>query len=329
MDGDVMVFAPAPQLTITIEDTAGRADLHLHPGGQGVWQARMVRALGGRPVLCAVLGGEPGVVLGTLLDVEGVPARTVHRPAGSGWYVHDRRGGSRRVILEDPGAPLARHDLDELYNLALAEGLRAGVALLSGPADPSVVSPEVYRRLTADLTANGCRVVADLSGAMLHAVLAGGVTFVKVSHEELLRDGLVTEDTPEEAVRALLRLRDDGAGAALVSRAERPALALLDGTVHRVEVPRLQTVEPRGSGDSMTAAVATVLSRGGDLEQAVLAGAAAGAVNVTRHGLGSARGDAVEELLTRVQLVPERAPTGDREGTTWGDGEPSPEGGAS
>jgi 1-phosphofructokinase len=54
----------------------------------------------------------------------------------------------------------------------------------------------------------------------------------------------------------------------------------------------------------MTAGVAAVLARGGDLAEAIRTGAAAGALNVTRHGLGTGRPDAIGELLGRVRLVP-------------------------
>ncbi|MFC7480190.1 hypothetical protein ACFQX7_09280 [Luedemannella flava] len=64
MGDPVMVFAPAPLLTVTIEQRADAVDLHVHPGGQGVWQARMIAALGGSVVLCAAMGGETGNVLG-------------------------------------------------------------------------------------------------------------------------------------------------------------------------------------------------------------------------------------------------------------------------
>ena len=37
MTDRVMVFAPAPILTVTIEQRSGEPDLHVHPGGQGVW----------------------------------------------------------------------------------------------------------------------------------------------------------------------------------------------------------------------------------------------------------------------------------------------------
>jgi 1-phosphofructokinase len=303
-DGRVMVFAPAPQLTVTIEQQHDTPELHVHPGGQGIWQTRMITSLGAEVVLCAAVGGEIGRVLQPLLDLKGVSLRTVPRETGSGWYVHDRRRGSREEIAERPGAPLTRHELDELYSLALAEGLRAGIAVLSGPAHPSVIRPEVYRRLAGDLRANGCKVIADLSGLHLTAVLEAGLHVVKVSHEELIMDGLAVDDSDTALTDALVKLHDDGAEAALVSRADAGALALINDEIYRVGIPRLTPAETRGAGDSMTAGVAAVLARGGSMSDAVRTGAAAGALNVTRHGLGTGHIDAVQVLTERVQLTP-------------------------
>jgi 1-phosphofructokinase len=99
-------------------------------------------------------------------------------------------------------------------------------------------------------------------------------------------------------------LRADGARAVLVSRADRPALALFDDLTVEVHVPRLEVAEPRGAGDSMTAGIAAVLAQGGELDDAIRIGAAACALNVTRHGLGTGRSEAIGALVERVRLVP-------------------------
>jgi 1-phosphofructokinase len=304
MTSAVMVFAPAPQLTVTIEQQHDQPELHVHAGGQGVWQARMITSLGARVILVAAVGGEVGGVLEPLLGVDGATVRTVTRESGSGWYVHDRRGGDRSEVAAQPGAPLSRHELDELYGLALAEGLRAGYAVLSGPAHPSVIGPDVYRRLTGDLRANGCQVIADLSGDHLAAVLQAGPHLVKVSHEELIDDGRAPDDSTASLVKALHRLHEDGAEAALVSRADAGALAFLNGRVYRVGMPRMTAAETRGAGDSMTAGLVATLAHGGGLHEAVRTGAAAGALNVTRHGLGTGHVDAVRVLTGHVELTP-------------------------
>ncbi|MEU4240945.1 PfkB family carbohydrate kinase [Actinoplanes sp. NPDC026619] len=303
-DARVMVFAPAPQLTVTIEQQHDQPELHVHPGGQGIWQTRMITSLGAEVILCAAVGGEVGRVLKPLLDFKGVTLRTVPRESGSGWYVHDRRDGQRRSLAEIAGAPFTRHELDELYNLALAEGLRAGIAILSGPAHPSVIKPEVYQRLAADLRANGVKVIADLCGDHLKAVLSSGLSVVKVSHEELIADGLSPDDSEKHLTEALIKLHDDGAESALVSRADAGALALINEEIYRVGTPKLTLTDGRGAGDSMTAGVAAVLARGGEMSEAVRTGAAAGALNVTRHGLGTGHQDAVQVLTERVKLTP-------------------------
>ncbi len=299
-----MVFAPAPQLTVTIDQTADEPEIHLHPGGQGVWQARMIRCLGTPVVLCAGLGGEIGQVLEPLLAGEGVELRVLHRESSSGGYVHDSRSGDRVEIASVPGHALTRHERDELYNLALGEGLHSPVSVLSGPGHPALVAPDIYRRLAADLGRNGSRVVADLSGPHLAAVLDSGLYFLKVSHEELVRDGWAADDSEEELVRVLSALHADGAESVVVSRAENPALVLIDGEIFEIDMPRLQVADPHGAGDSMTAGVASVLARGGDLELAVRTGAAAGALNVTRHGHGTGRPESITGLVDRVRLAP-------------------------
>ncbi|GAA4599311.1 PfkB family carbohydrate kinase [Actinoplanes octamycinicus] len=304
-DGRVMVFAPAPQLTVTIEQHHDEPELHVHPGGQGIWQTRMITSLGAEVTLCTAAGGEVGRVLAPLMaELHGVTIRLVAREHGSGWYVHDRRSGSRQEIAERPGVPLSRHELDELYNLTLAEGLRAGIAILSGPAHPSVIKPEVYGRLAADLRANGCRVIADLCGRYLESVLEAGLNVVKISHEELIKDGLAADGSTRELMSALVKINTDGAEAVLVSRADEGALALIDDEIYTVSLPRLTAAEHRGAGDSMTAGVAATLARGGSMTDAVRTGAAAGALNVTRHGLGTGHVDAVRVLTDRVRLTP-------------------------
>jgi len=298
-----MVYSPSPVLTVTVERHGAAPELHLHAGGQGVWQARMLAGLGIRAVLCTTLGGEVGRVLASLVVNEAFEFRPVTIVGSSGWYVHDRSEGDRREIAGHPGGPLDRHDIDELSSVALAEGLRAGVAVFGGPTEPGLVPPSTYRRLAADLGANGVRVVADLAGEHLTAAVSGGVYLIKVSHDELVAAGRAHDDSLPELRAAARRLREEGAGAVVVSRAEQPAVAIIDGNEVLVETPRLEMADARGAGDSMTATMTAMLAQGADLAEAVRMGAAAGAVTVTRFGLGTAPAVTVAELAKRVRLV--------------------------
>ncbi|SDU12297.1 1-phosphofructokinase family hexose kinase [Jiangella alkaliphila] len=302
----VVLFAPSPVLTLTIEDQAGQADIHIHAGSQGVWQARMLVTLGASVTLCCVLGGETGMVLRHLIEDEGIIVKSVDGTGHNGAYVHDRRDGERVTVAEAPSDPLTRHELDELYGLTLSAALDADAVLLSGPSDHAAaqdsIPADAYRRLAADLRAVGKPVVADLAGDRLAAVLESGLTVVKVSHEELLADGRADSDDQDALVRAMHELHDQGAEHVVVTRAHEPLLLLADDVARVVRVPQLQSADTHGAGDSLTAGVTATLARGGDIEEAVRLGAAAGMLNVTRHGLGTGDAEAVLKLRELVEI---------------------------
>lgn len=306
-----MVFTPSPLLTITIEAVPdGSADTHLHAGGQGVWIARLMARLGARVRLCGPFGGEAGAVLRTLVEREGVSLRPSDATS-NGAYVHDRRGGEREAIAVTPPPPLKRHQLDELFNGALVEGLDATIAVLAGPDGEDLLSADTYHRLTADLISAGVTVVADLSGDFLIAAAEGGVSVLKVSHEDLIDHGHSRSDSQEDLMAAMTELAGRGAGTVVVSRAGDPALMLSGGRFAEVRMPVFHGLDHRGAGDSMTGGLAAGLTRGADLEAALRLGAAAGALNSTRHGLATGERDLIERLAGRVDIHPlDREPAG-------------------
>jgi 1-phosphofructokinase len=272
----VAIFAPSPQLTVTVEAVDGRPDVHLHAGGQGFWQARMITALGSPVMLVSTFGGETGQVLRQLVQGPDIEVRAREVSARNGAYVHDRRDGDRETVAEMMPDSLSRHELDDLYELT------------------------VVTALEADLEANGCRVVVDLAGARLTAALEGVPTVVKVSHEELRDDGRAKSDSIPDLLRGAREIAETGVSLVVVSRAAEPALVVHSGKEFTVKAPVLQPVDSSGGGDSMTAGIAAGLAQGEDVPSALRLGAAAGAINVTRHGLGTGSGASVRALVERV-----------------------------
>lgn len=300
-----LVFTPSPTLTVTIEAGAdGDADIHLHPGGQGVWIARMMAGLGVQVHLCAPFGGEAGDVLLSLLQPAGTVLHSSAATGTNGAYVHDRRNGARQEIAAMRPSTIRRHELDELVNSTLAAAFDSDVAVLGGPDHDGIVDPQVYRHLAEDLRAHCRSVVVDLAGAYLTAALAGGATVAKVSHEDLIASGRANSDRVEDLLAAMEAIHDEGAEVVIVSRAGDPALARTPDGVVEIRVPAFTVRDHRGAGDSMTAGIAAAVGAGRDLMDALRLGGAAGALNVTRHGLGSGPGHLIEQIAERVEVRP-------------------------
>jgi 1-phosphofructokinase len=301
--GRISVLACSLALMVSVErDEEGQVrDIHLHAGGQGFWVARMAARLGADVTLVSTLGGEPGVALEALARAEGLRLRTVESASPNAVWVSDDEEGESATVAELPAPSLARHEADGLFNALLAAGLESEVTVLTG-SPPGVLSAERYAGLAHDLHALEGRVLADLSGDQLAAALEGGVDVVKVAHDEMLGAGLASGDSPRSLLAGARRMRERGADWVLVSRAEEPLLADLGGRRVMVETPSFHPVNHRGAGDSMTGATAAAMAAGLTAEETLRLAVAAGALNVTRHGLGSGDSAAIRRLAERVDV---------------------------
>ena len=305
MRGKIAVFAPSPILTITIERGAERPEVHLHAGGQGIWVARLAATLGAEVVICSALGGEPGHVLRGLIDSDLPELRAAAAGVANGVYIHDRRGGSRVEVVSVESEPLDRHASDELYGIAVGAGLDADLTLITGCQPADLVPADLYRRLVSDLRANGKLVIADLTGPLITSTLEGGVELLRLSDEELVREGYARSDAISDLLDAARRFHESGADNVLVSRASAPAILVSDDESSaqiKLAGPVFEALDRSGAGDSMFAATGVGLARGMDMLDSLRLGMAAGALNATRRGLGTGTRQEIERLADHVTV---------------------------
>lgn len=301
----VALFAPNPLLAVTLElEGSSRERVHFHAAGQGVWVARMAACMGAEPVLCGFLGGESGELLDGLLQGLGGERRLVGTASASGCYVTDRRSGERRPLTCALSDPPSRHELDELVSITCAEAIADRWLLVTNPLPGDTLPLEVYGDLVTDARAAGSRTLVDLSVPRLDSALRGEPDLVKLNDWELAEfvRGPVSE--PAQLRAAAERLREAGAQTVVVTRGQRPALVLAGDRAWWLTPPRLTRGFREGCGDAMLGALTAAWAQGEPLERALMVGAAAGAANFLRHGLGSASREVVERLLDSVALEP-------------------------
>lgn len=298
----VAVLSPTLTLTVTIESSNEHDEIHLHPGGQGFWIARMLRHLGERPLLCGPTGGESGRVIRGLANQWAIDISSVTTTVASPTTIQDRRQGDRDLVGETAPMALDRHETDDLYGTFLEQAIAAGVCVVTGSAQQLLT--DLYRRLGHDLAASEVTVVADLHGPELASFMSGGpLDVLKISDEDLISDGTRIDADEDSAVEVIARLVEGGARSVVLSRGHLPALAHLSGRWFRATAPQLEPADHRGAGDSQTAGLAAALRQGLGPEAMLRLASGAGATNVTRHGLGSASSDdLVKSLAAKVEV---------------------------
>jgi 1-phosphofructokinase len=79
---------------------------------------------------------------------------------------------------------------------------------------------------------------------------------------------------------------------------------LIEDQMLEVIAPEVQPLDTRGGGDTFFAALAIGLARQRPIEETIRFCAAAGTLNVTRHGLGTGSPEDIEALSRHVQVRP-------------------------
>ncbi len=300
----VAVFGPDPLLSIAVEARDEADDVHVHAAGQGVWVTRMAGELGAHPILCSFLGGESGAVLAPLLEALPGELRLTRTESANGTYIADRRSGERQVLASVWRDTPQRHEVDDLLGATCAAALASDVLVVCNPFPADGFPEEAYATIVADVRAAGIPVIVDLSSPRLDRALPFGPDLVKLNDWELAEYVCGPVDGPR-GLRAARSLLQAGARAVAVTRGAGPIL-VLDGDEKPYEIvpPSFPEGFREGCGDAMTGALAATLAAGASLRDALVLGAAAGAGNFLRHGLGTGRRRTIEELAASVTTRP-------------------------
>jgi 1-phosphofructokinase len=265
----------------------------------------MVRSIGATPVLCGFIGGESGELLSPLVEkTAGAQPQLVRTQSASGCYVTDRRSGQREVLAMKLSDPPSRHELDELVSLTCAQAISSGWLVVTNPFPGDALPLEVYRDLVADARTGGCSTLVDLSSPRLDSALEGEPDVVKINDYQLAELLRRPVSTPEKLLAGAESLRGRGARSVIVTRGELPAIVLHEDAVWQLTPPRFEHGFREGCGDAMMGALAAACARGEDFERALALGAAAGAANFLRRGLGHASREVVLQLTDAVSLEP-------------------------
>lgn len=307
---------PAMQRTLSFErlvpgEVNRATEVRVTASGKVTNAARVVSTLGSRAVFVSFLGGDSGRFVAEKLDEEGVGRDAVWTDAPTrvcATLLHD--GGEVTELVEEAGA-VVEEDAASFEEIARRRLPEARALCLIGSL-PSGVPEDFYARLVEAVNEAGIPALVDAQKKPLLEALAARPFIVKPNLEEAVATLGLREDA--DAREAALALVSEGARWAIVSEgAGGSVLADDSGRAWRVSSPRLEAVNPIGSGDSLAAGLLHSLSRGASVPEAAAFGTACAAANVLTETSGVVRLSDIEKLLPKVRASEESARPGDTE----------------
>jgi tagatose 6-phosphate kinase len=204
--------------------------------------------------------------------------------------------------LVEEALPVSERDVAALEEIVTKNLREARALCLIGSFPPGVLD-DFYARLTKAAREASVPVIIDAQKAPLRAALQEAPFLVKPNLEEVAATLNLPIGKPN-ARTAVAALTDAGARWALVSMGASGSLLGDDyGRLWSVEPPRVEAVNPIGSGDVMAAGLLLSLHRGASVPDAAVYGTACAAANALTSTSGEVRPDDVDGLLSRVCLT--------------------------
>ena len=270
--------------------------------GKSVNVAKVLKALGERPVAVAFLGGDRGEQLRAELEARGIELGFV-KVAGRTRQcttLLDTTAGTQTELVEE-SQPVAAADYDELMRIIRLRVKGCRAVVMSGTITPG--GPvDLYFQGTCMAREIGAFTVVDAQGAALLEALRAKPGLVKPNRSELAAT-LGRELKDEAAVLSAMRqLCERGAQRVVVTSGKNPALAFDGQRWWKVHAPRIDAVNPIGSGDAFAAGLVWRLLRGEDLGEACRWASAVGAANALTMLAGEVRRDDVELLAEKARV---------------------------
>ena len=258
MNPSIDISYPLEELKI---DTVNRvAEVSKTAGGKGLNVTRVLAEIGDNVAATGLIGGTNGEFLLQNLhqDVRPLFYNISGDTRNCIAVLHE---GKQTEILE-AGPTITADEANGFLHHFKSLMESAEVVSISGSL-PTGLPVEYYIQLVEIANQAGNKVVLDCSGAALEAVLKSDVkpTAIKPNNEELYQ--LLGREVSKDLAELKAVLSEplfEGIEWIIVSLGADGAFAKHWDTFYKVDIPKIQVVNPVGSGDSTVAGISSALS---------------------------------------------------------------------
>ena len=224
-------------------------------GGKGLNAARAVATCGEKIVATGFVGGNNGRLLCELLDADGIEHDFVHVAAETRCCINVLEPDGRSTEFLEPGRPVTADEVAAVREKVGQIAACADVVTFNGSV-PKGCGDAIYRELVEIVRAAGKPAILDTSGALL-------VAMIKPNTDEIQAILGRKPESIDEIYAAAREVHETyGIEKVVVSLGgDGSVMACADG-VFRGRAPKIDVVNPVGSGDTMVGAFAVAMARG-------------------------------------------------------------------
>lgn len=271
-------------------------------GGKGLNASRAIATCGEKIIATGFVGGNNGRLLCELLDADGIEHDFVSVRSETRCCVNVLEPDGRSTEFLEPGRPVTAEDVAAVEQKVAALAGQADVVTINGSV-PSGAGDDIYRRLVALVRAAGTPVILDTSGSLLVNSLESQPTMIKPNTDEIAAILGKKPESLDEIVDAARRVREThGIEKVVVSLGGDGSVMACEEGVFRGRAPKIEVVNPVGSGDTMVGAFAVAMARGMSAPEQLAYAMSCASANCLTASTGHFDMAVAEELLSGTSV---------------------------
>ncbi len=304
----ITTVTPNPMLDKTVYvDTIRRGmvqratKIEMIVGGKGVNVSRQLKRLGIETVATGFIGGEVGTLIERLLDEEGI-TRDFIRIAGMTreGLTYRESDGTVTAVFEPPHR-VTHQETEQLVERVKSMIPRSDWIVCSGSA-PCPQADDVFATIVQLASERSVKTVVDSYGLVCRNAAQSNPTILKMNkdeYEQTFGKKILGQSDYHAAFDELL---GQGISCCIVTDGPRALYAATTEKRWKITPPRINSVNPTGSGDSMIAGMLYGYTHDWDTEKALRFGVAAGASNAQGWEVANSSLEDITALESQVTI---------------------------
>lgn len=282
------------------KDTIMRArSVENTPGGKGLHVANVATILKEDCIATGLLGGKTGEFIEEKLKDYGIKQDFVKINGETRECLAFITDDLVQTEILEPGPEVSEEEKEAFIDKYMYLIKKATVVVASGSV-PRNIPKNFYKILIEIANEQGKKFLLDTSGDLLKEGIEGKPYFIKPNRDEIEALTGRSINGIEDVIREIKVFQDKGIELVAISLGSEGSVAGFEGKFYKVTFPKVNAVNPVGSGDSYVAGIAIAIERGYDIKEALKLASACGTANSLEKETGFVIEAVVNELIQKV-----------------------------
>ncbi|MGY3779113.1 hexose kinase [Isobaculum melis] len=271
-----------------LDDVNRTKEVSKTAGGKGLNVARVIHLLGKNVLATGIVGGELGGFMERQLSNDGIAHEFLQTDQPSRNCIAILHDDGKQTEILEAGPTLGGQEAQQFLQHFKHQVEQVSVVTISGSL-PLGLPINFYCQLLAIAAEKQVKVLLDCSGPALEATLKSKYKpyLIKPNLSELSQIVEKNLNGDIQELKAVLKdERFTGIACMVISMGAQGAFVKYHDAFYQVEIPKIEVVNPVGSGDATVAGLAVAISEGKTIEAILATAMTTGMLNTMEAQTG-------------------------------------------